>query len=337
MYVRQPPGFENPKHPDRVFKLSKALYGLKQAFRAWYDRLKIFLLKNDFELGKVDKTIFILRHGNDFLLVQIYVDDIIFGGSSHALVSSFYETMSREFEMNMMEELNYFLGLQIKQCKEGTFIHQMKYTKYLLKRFEMGDCKPIATPMATSHRQAIKCIFRYLHSILQYGIWYSCSSLLSIRGFSDSDFAGCRLDRKSTSSTCHFLGTSLVSWSSRKQSSVAQSTAEAEYVAAASCCSQILWMVSTLKDFGLNFASIPLFCDKTSAINIAKNLVQHSRAKHIDIRYHFLRDHIEKGDIVLHFVESEAQLVDILTKTLDLTRFATLRIDLLVIYPYGLV
>ena len=87
---------------------------------------------------------------NDFLLAQIYVDDIIFGGSSHALVSSFSENMSREFEMSMMGELNYFLGLQIKQCKEGIFIHQTKYTKDLLKRFDMGDCKPIATPMATS-------------------------------------------------------------------------------------------------------------------------------------------------------------------------------------------
>lgn len=86
VYVRQPPGFENPKHPDLVYKLSKALYGLKQAPRAWYDRLKTFLLKNDFEMGKVDKTLFILRHGNDFLLVHIYVDDIIFGGSSNAPV-----------------------------------------------------------------------------------------------------------------------------------------------------------------------------------------------------------------------------------------------------------
>ena len=289
--------------------------------------------------------------------------------------------------MSMMGELNYFLGLQIKQYKEGIFIHQTKYTKDLLKRFDMGDCKPIATPMATStaldpdeegeavdqreyrsmigsllyltasrpdihftvclcarfqasprtsHRQAIKRIFRYLHSTLQYGIWYSCSSSLSIRGFSDSDFAGCRIDRKSTSGTCHFLGTSLVSWSSRKQSSVAQSTAEAEYVAAASCCSQILWMVSTLKDFGLNFASVPLFCDNTSAINIAKNPVQHSRTKHIDIRFHFLRDHVEKGDVVLHFLESEQQVADIFTKALDSSRFAYLRGELGVVSPLGL-
>ena len=111
VYVRQPPGFENPKFPNRVFKLQKALYGLKQAPRAWYDRLKKFLLGKGFKMGSVDKTLFLLSHGNDLLIVQIYVDDIIFGSSSHALVSSFAEQMSREFEISMMGELQFFLGL----------------------------------------------------------------------------------------------------------------------------------------------------------------------------------------------------------------------------------
>ena len=111
VYVKQPPGFEHPKFPHRVYKLQKALYGLKQAPRAWYSRLRSFLLEKGFVMGSADRTLFILRHGNDFLLVQTYVDDIIFGGSSHALVSRFAETMSREFEMSMMGELNYFLGL----------------------------------------------------------------------------------------------------------------------------------------------------------------------------------------------------------------------------------
>ena len=129
----------------------------------------------------------------------------------------------------------------------------------------------------------------------------------------------------------------MVSWSSRKQSSVAQSTAEAEYVAAASACSQVLWMISTLKDYGLSFSGVPLLCDNTSAINIAKNPVQHSRTKHIEIRYHFLRDNVEKGTIVLEFVESEKQLADIFTKPLDRSRFEFLRSELGVIHPYGLI
>ena len=106
-----------------MFKLQKALYGLKQAPRAWYDRLKKFLIGKGFKMGSVDKTLFLLSHGNDLLFVQIYVDDIIFGGS-HALVSKFAEQMSSEFEMSMMGELQYFLGLQMKQMKGPSFIKQ---------------------------------------------------------------------------------------------------------------------------------------------------------------------------------------------------------------------
>ncbi|WVZ81231.1 LOW QUALITY PROTEIN: hypothetical protein U9M48_028630 [Paspalum notatum var. saurae] len=145
VYVRQPPDFESAKFPDRVCKLRKALYGLKQAPRAWYARLKSFLLKSRFVMGLVDKTLFLLSRGGDTLI--IYVDDIIFGSSSHALLSSFAEQMSRKFEMSLMGELQFFLGLQIKQGLEGTFIHQAKYTKDILKKFEMADSKPMTTPM----------------------------------------------------------------------------------------------------------------------------------------------------------------------------------------------
>jgi hypothetical protein len=199
--------------------------------------------------------------------VQVYVDDIIFGDSSNSLVAWFVEDMSREFEMSMMGELQFILGLQIKQSKEGTFVHQAKYTKDIVRKFKMEDSKAIATPMSTtttlnageegehvdqtqyrsmivsllyltatrpdiqfsvclcthfqasprtSHRQAVNRIFRYLGHTPDFGLWYSASSSLALHGFSDADFAGCRLDRKSTSGTCQFLGSSLVSWSSRK-------------------------------------------------------------------------------------------------------------------------
>ncbi|WVZ71161.1 hypothetical protein U9M48_019780 [Paspalum notatum var. saurae] len=150
VYVRQPPGFESARFPDRVYKLRKALYGPKQAPRAWYARLKSFLLKSGFVMGSVDKTLFLLSRGGDTTIVRIYVDDIIFGGSSHALVSSFAERMSGEFEMSLMGELRFFLGLQIKQGPEGTFVHQAKYTRDILKKFDMGDSKPMTTPMSTN-------------------------------------------------------------------------------------------------------------------------------------------------------------------------------------------
>ncbi|WVZ93842.1 LOW QUALITY PROTEIN: hypothetical protein U9M48_039796 [Paspalum notatum var. saurae] len=249
VYVRQPPGFESAKFPDRVYKLRKSLYGLKQAPRAW---LKSFLFKSGFVMGSVDKALFLLNRGGDTLI--IYVEDIIFGDSSHALVSSFAEQMSREFEMSLMGELQFFLGLQIKQGLEGTFVHQAKYTRDMLKKFNMSDSKPMTTPMSTntaldadedgeavdqkkfrrmigslliSQLQAVKRIFKYLKFTPELGLWYSSGSSLSLRGFSDADHDGSRINRKSTFGTCQLLGTSLVSWSSRKQASVSLSTTEA--------------------------------------------------------------------------------------------------------------
>jgi hypothetical protein len=148
VFVRQPRGFKNPKYPNIVYKLSKALYGLKQAPRAWYARLKTFLLDHGYVMGSVGKTMFTLKHGNDFLLVQIYMDDIIFGGSSHSLVSSFQAIMENEFQISMMGELTFFLGIQVKQTMEGTFVHQAKFMKDLIKKFAMADAKPVLTLMS---------------------------------------------------------------------------------------------------------------------------------------------------------------------------------------------
>ncbi|XP_066320393.1 secreted RxLR effector protein 161-like [Miscanthus floridulus] len=200
--------------------------------------------------------------------------------------------------------------------------------------FAVCMCARFQASPRTSHRQAVKRIMRYLRFTPAFGLWYSAASTLSLCGYSDADFAGCRLDRKSTSDTCQFLGSSLVSWSSRKQSNVAQSTTEAEYVAVASCCSQLLWMIATLRDFGLSFSRVPLLCDSTSAISVAKNPVLHSKTKHIEVRHHFLRDHAEKGDIKLKYIDTSQQLADILTKPLDQTMFARLRGEFGVCYPF---
>jgi hypothetical protein len=134
---------------DRVYMLSKAMYGLKQASHAWYARLKMFLLEYGYVMGSVDKTLFTLKHGTHFLLVQIYVDDIIFGGSSHTLVSRFQKMMENEFQMSMMGELIFFLGIQVKKTKEDIFIHQDKYMKDLMKKFNMAELKPVSTLMST--------------------------------------------------------------------------------------------------------------------------------------------------------------------------------------------
>ena len=150
VFVEQPPGFEDPINPDHVYKLSKALYGLKQAPRAWYERLRDFLVSKGFKIGKIDSTLFTKVLNDDFFVCQIYVDDIIFGSTNQDFCKEFGDMMSREFEMSMIGELSYFLGLQIKQLKDGTFVSQTKYAKDLIKRFGMEDAKPIKTPMATN-------------------------------------------------------------------------------------------------------------------------------------------------------------------------------------------
>nr|CAN66523.1 hypothetical protein VITISV_014781 [Vitis vinifera] len=319
VYVEQPPGFQSFNFPNHVFKLKKAFYGLKQAPRAC-----------------------------------------------------------------MMGELNFFLGLQIKHLKEGTFINQPKYIRDLLKRFNMEEAKTMKTPMSSSikldkdekgksidstmyrgmigsllyltasrpdimnsvclcarfqscpkesHLSAVKRILRYLKGTMDIGLWYPKGDNFELIGYSDADFAGCKVERKSTSGTCHFLGHSLVSWHSKKQILVALSMVEAEYIAAGLCCAQILWMKQTLNDFNLSFEHVPIKCDNTSAINISKNPVQHSRTKHIEIRHHFLRDHAQKGDITLEFVSTKDQPADIFTKPLSEEQFVDIRRQLGVISP----
>jgi hypothetical protein len=133
-----------------VYKFLKTLYRLKQAPRTWYAKIKTFLLEYGYVMGSLDKTLFTLNHGTNFLLVQIYVDDIIFGGSSHTLVSIFQEMMENEFQMSMMGELSFFLGIQVKQIKQVTFVHQVKYTNYLMKKINMAELKPVFTLVSTA-------------------------------------------------------------------------------------------------------------------------------------------------------------------------------------------
>ncbi|GJV95024.1 retrovirus-related pol polyprotein from transposon TNT 1-94 [Tanacetum coccineum] len=179
-----------------------------------------------------------------------------------------------------------------------------------------------------SHLVVVKRIFRYLKGTPNLGLWYPKGSGFDLKAYSDSDYAGCNLDRKSTSGGCQILGGKLVCWSAKKQSSVAMSSAEAEYVAAAGCCAQVLWIKSQLADYDVLYDKVPIFCDNTSAIAISNNPVLHSRTKHIDIRYHFIRDHILKGDIELHFVPTELQLADIFTKPLAEPSFTRLVAEL---------
>jgi hypothetical protein len=150
VYVEQPPGFEDPKHPNHVYKLRKELNGLKQAPRARNECLKEFLLKQGFEIGKVDATLFTRKVDGHIFVCQIYVDDIIFGSTSESFCEEFSRAMTKRFEMSMMGEFMFFLGFQIKQAKEGAFICQTKYTRDMLNNFDMDKAKPIKTLVPTN-------------------------------------------------------------------------------------------------------------------------------------------------------------------------------------------
>jgi hypothetical protein len=221
--------------------------------------LEIFLISNAFKVGKVNPTLFNKTCNSNLFVCQIYVDDIIFGSTNQKSCEEFSRVMMQKFEMSMMDELNYFLGFQVKQFKEGTFISQTKYTQDLLKRFGMKDAKPVKTPMGTDrhldlnkggksvdqkayrsmigsllylcasrpnimlsvcmcarfqsdpkecHFVAVKRILRYLVSTPCFGIWYPKGPIFDLIGYSDSDYVECKVDRKSTSGTCQFLGRS---------------------------------------------------------------------------------------------------------------------------------
>jgi hypothetical protein len=194
--------------------------------------------------------------------------------------------------------------------------------------FSVCMCARFQASPRESHLKATKRILRYLKHTQDVGLWYPKGASFELVGYSDSDYAGDKVERKSTSGTCQLLGRSLVSWSSKKQNSIALSTAEAEYIAAGSCCAQILWMKATLKDFGINFKNVPLLCDNESAVKLTNNPVQHQRTKHIDVRHHFIRDHQQKGDIAIESVGTEDQLADLFTKPLDEKRFHKLKNEL---------
>jgi hypothetical protein len=176
--------------------------------------------------------------------------------------------------------------------------------------------------------RAMKRIMRYLVYTPKFRLWYPKGYTFDLIGYSDVDYAGCKIDRKSTLGTCQFLERSLVSWASKKQNSVALSTAEAEYIAASHCCAQLLWMRQTLREYGYKLSKVPHLCDNESAIRMADNPVEHSRTKHIDIWYHFLRDHQQKGDIKIAYVSTHNQLAEIFTKPLDEKTFSKLRNEL---------
>ncbi|KAD2805193.1 hypothetical protein E3N88_38570 [Mikania micrantha] len=321
IYVAQAPGFVNSDHPAHVYKLDKALYGLHQALRAWYTTLTEHLLSHGYTRGTIDQTLFLKRVDDDMILVQLYVDDIIFRSTSEKLCKEFESKMKKKFEMSSLGEMTTFLGLQVRKNSEGILIHQSKYVIDMLVKFGMQDCNSEVTPMKErpivtsdehgfevdqthyrsmirslmyltasrpdimfavcqcaryqssprlSHLIVVHRVFIYLKGKPRFGLWYPRNSKFDLFTFSDSDYGGCDMDRKSTSAGCQFLGDRLISWQCKKQQTVSISTTEAEYVVASACCSQVIWMQHQLLDYGLNFHKLRFFVITMKQFKYAK-------------------------------------------------------------------
>ncbi|CAJ2635289.1 unnamed protein product [Trifolium pratense] len=382
VYVSQPPGFIKEGKEGMVYKLNKALYGLKQAPRAWNKRIDGFLIQSGFKKSVVEHGVYVKHNSSTakILIICLYVDDLLVTSNDTSDIATFKELMHSEFEMTDMGKLNYFLGLQFEATSKGILMHQKKYMKELLLKFNMLECNPAVTPIEVnskldlddngetvnetlykqmvgslrylcnsrpdlafavgavsrfvnspkkSHMIAVKKIMRYVKGTMDYGILLPntlSNAVNRLEGFSDSDWCGDHVDRRST--TCYifkFLDAP-ISWCSKKQPVIALSSCEAEYIACAFAACQGIWLESLLKDIKIELTEpMQLLVDNKSAINLARNPISHGRSKHIETRFHFIRDQVNKGKIVLSHCPTDEQQADILTKGLKHDRFIGLR------------
>ncbi|GJS17161.1 retrovirus-related pol polyprotein from transposon TNT 1-94 [Tanacetum coccineum] len=335
VYVSQPDGFVDQDNPNHVYKLKKALYGLKQVPRTWYDLLSKFLLSQEFSKGTVDPTLFIRRQGKDLLLMMGKISfflglqisqsprGIFINQSKYALeyLKKYGMESSDPVDTPMVEKSKLDEDTQGKAV-DPTHYHGMIGTLMYLTSsrpdltFAVCMCARYQAQPTEKHLHVVKRIFKYLRGTVNRGLWYPKDSSIALTAFADVDHTGCQDTRRSTSGSMQLLGDRLVSWSSKRQKSDAISSTESEYISMSGCCAQMLWMRSQLTDYGLGFNKIPMYCDNKNAIALCYNNDQHSLSKHIDIRFHFIKEQVENGVVELYFVNTEYPLADIFTKAL---------------------
>lgn len=379
VYVSQPQGFVDDKHPQRVLRLNRALYGLRQAPRAWNAKLDASLHELGFKRSQTEHAMYTRGEGDDRLIVGVYVDDLIITGARDTEIRKFKEEMHSLFRMSDLGLLSYYLGIEVNQDKHGITINQAAYAQKILKIGGMAECNSACVPMETrlklskqsdrppvdvtmyrsivgslrylvhtrpdiayavgfvsrfmespkdDHLAAVKHILRYIAGTLNYGcvLVNSGENGIPLLGFSDSDLAGDTDDRKSTSGVIFFLGSSPIAWQSQKQKVVALSSCEAEYISATSAACLGIWLARLLAEItGADPKKALLKVDNKSAISLCKNPVFHDRSKHIDTRYHFIRQCLEEKKVEVEFVRSDEQIADILTKPLGRNKFCDLR------------
>ncbi|CAL1389348.1 unnamed protein product [Linum trigynum] len=351
IYVEQPPGYIVEGQEDKVLKLKKALYGLKQAPRAWNSRIDKYFQQNGFSKCPHEHALYCKLQWGAILMVCLHVDDLVFTGNDPQMFEEFKKTMVREFEMTDIGLMSYYLGIEVTQKEEGIFISQGGFAKEVLKKFKMENCNPVSTPAECGLKlskddkgeKVNSMEFRSLVGSLRYltctrpdilyavGLvsrymeaptmshWNAAKRILRyIKGDVD--------DRKSTTGFVFFLGDTAFTWSSKKQAIVTLSTCEAEYVAATSCACHAIWLRKLLKELNMTQEeSTEIYVDNKSALALARNPVFHDRSKHIDTRYHFLRECVEQKEVMLKYVKTEDQIADIFTKPLKQDVFVKMR------------
>ncbi|GKE09514.1 retrovirus-related pol polyprotein from transposon TNT 1-94, partial [Tanacetum coccineum] len=291
VYISQPEGFVDQDNPSHVYKLKRTLYGLKQAPCAWYNMLSSFLISQQFSKGAVDLTLFICHARNDILQVQIYVDDIIFASTNDAMCDEFANQMTSKFKMSMMGQMSFFLGLQISQSLRGIFINQSKYASKIIKKYGFNTTDSVDTPMIETKKLDEDLQGKPIDATLYRGMIRSLMYLTTNRP--DLNYADTDMSLTAYADADH----------ARCQDTRRSTSGSAQFL-----------------DYGFQFNMIPLYCDNKSVIALCCNNVQHSRSKHIDIRYHFIKEQVENGIVELYFVRTEYQLADIFTKPLPRER-----------------
>ncbi|KAL5769797.1 hypothetical protein ACOSP7_013951 [Xanthoceras sorbifolium] len=374
IYMRQPEGFKEAGKENLVCRLKKSLYGLKQAPRQWYNKFDSFMSNSGFTRCQADHCCYIKRFDNSFIILLLYVDDMLVAGSDMQEIMNLKRELSKQFAMKDLGAAKQILGMRIKRdTKSGTLLlSQAEYIKKVLSRFNMQDAKPVSTPLGVHfrlskeqspkteeerthmakvpyasaigslmyamvctrpdiaqavgvvsrymnnpgkiHWEAVKWILRYLRGTTNKTLCFKGGDT-TLTGYVDADLAGNVDIRKSTTGYVYTLGGTAVSWVSQLQKIVALSTTEAEYVAVTEASKEMVWLQSFLEELGKKQEDNVLYCDSQSAIHLAKNPSFHSRTKHIQLRYHFIRSLLEDGILKLEKISGAQNPADMLTKT----------------------
>ncbi|KAK0589247.1 hypothetical protein LWI29_011586 [Acer saccharum] len=347
VYMEQPTGFVDPSVPHHVCKLQKAIYGLRQAPRAWFTELHTFLQASGFFNSKCDASLFIRRQSGQSLYLLVYVDDIIVTGSSLSQVHDFITALAHRFSLKDLGPLSFFLGVEATRSANGLFLSQHKYIRDLLTKTDMLEANTVSTPLslsdslrlvdlsapadATKYRQvvgslqylsltcpdvsfAVNKLSQFMHRPTTVH-WNAVKRLLRyLKGDPD--------DRRSTTAFVVFYGSTPISWSSKKQHTIARSTTEAEYRAIASSAAELNWIGHLLSELQIRVTTTPvIYCDNVGATYVCANPIFHSRMKHVAIDFFFVRDQVARQQLRISHVHTNDQLADSLTKPLSRRQF----------------